>query len=1061
MLHRIIGKSGSGKTRVIVGGIGECVRFRRRCFVIVPEQQSVSFERLLADELGDGFNLYCEVLNFERLPNRVARRYGGLTARYMDKGSRSVLLASAVRRVSGTLSEYSALADSTDFIRRAGETLESALQRGITADRMLETAERLPDGALKNKIKDLGRIGREYSRIMPEGLSDPADALTALADRLGSDRFFEGSTVFIDGCYTYTFPEMKIIERIIDQAEDVYISFVIGDDEELYRETIACADAIKALSRRGCEDTVLTENRRAVCPEIAYLQDSLWDPCADKYTGERGGVSAVTASDRFAEAHAVSAEIYSLLRKGYRCRDISIIIDNASEYDGIIDTVLASDGIPCFMSVKKELATEPPVAFVMAAVELAATDFSPGAVRRYLKNSYSGLTVRERDLLSRYAELWDIRGRRWYDGREWLMNPDGYVPELTPRAGRALAEINRAREKMLAPLLPAFETLRSGGLTVRSAVGALYSLLVDSGADRRLLAKSREKLSCGDEAESDRLSQVWNTLIDVFDRLCDICGSEETDPGRLYSYLSLMLSERSVGAIPPSADAVTVGTARLIRPDRCRAAILMGVCDGEFPRAAGPGALFTDREIDILAGAGLDMALPFMRRQNEERFFFTAAVSAPSDRLIFTFPRGGLSGEIKSPSVALLRVKELLGISEYRFGSDSADMLYCREAALRSAGTAEDPAVRALIAEKCGVTQAAPPLTDTVARVTTVGSEINLTPSRTDRYSLCAFSFFARYLLKLRENRRAEFSAPEIGTFVHKILEEFVSGRCPDGEYRPADREAISAEADRLTDEYILSVVGEQGDSPRFRYSVARFKRTLRLIMANINNEFAQSGFSPSGTEVRIGMGDLPAVEIPAGYGKVRLCGIIDRTDTCVIDGRTYLRVVDYKTGKKRFSLEKVGKGLDMQMLMYLFACCAADRTGNTYPAGVLYMPAYPPEVDSDGGDGDEYIELTAEKSIRKSGLVLADPDVIRAMERDGGGVFIPVKLNRDGTVSARGTSAKTLEEFDRLKDELTERISDMGKKLISGNMDISPLKDGRENACRFCEYKAFCRYRA
>ncbi len=36
--------------------------------------------------------------------------------------------------------------------------------------------------------------------------------------------------------------------------------------------------------------------------------------------------------------------------------------------------------------------------------------------------------------------------------------------------------------------------------------------------------------------------------------------------------------------------------------------------------------------------------------------------------------------------------------------------------------------------------------------------------------------------------------------------------------------------------------------------------------------------------------------------------------------GKLYLRVVDYKSGKKAFDLAAVKMGLDIQMLLYLFA---------------------------------------------------------------------------------------------------------------------------------------------
>jgi len=277
-----------------------------------------------------------------------------------------------------------------------------------------------------------------------------------------------------------------------------------------------------------------------------------------------------------------------------------------------------------------------------------------------------------------------------------------------------------------------------------------------------------------------------------------------------------------------------------------------------------------------------------------------------------------------------------------------------------------------------------------------------------------------------------------------------------EGKFVPLPDNEREKEVDRLTETYILSVAGEYAADKRFAYAVGRFKKTLNLIIKNISAEFTQSKFCPGGFEVKIGMGDLPPVEVKTEKGKIFLRGIVDRTDTCVIDGKTYLRVIDYKTGEKRFSAERVEKGLDLQLLMYLFACCAADKTGETLPAGVLYMPASAPKLENDKVYTDP--EEEAVYGFKKSGLVLADPEVIRAMEESGGGVFIPAKLNKDGTVSAKSVGAKTLEEFDALEEQLKTTVRNMGDRLISGDMCISPLKEGSINACRYCEYKSFCR---
>ena len=54
-------------------------------------------------------------------------------------------------------------------------------------------------------------------------------------------------------------------------------------------------------------------------------------------------------------------------------------------------------------------------------------------------------------------------------------------------------------------------------------------------------------------------------------------------------------------------------------------------------------------------------------------------------------------------------------------------------------------------------------------------------------------------------------------------------------------------------------------------------------------------------------------------------------------------------------------------------------------PAGVLYVPARTPLVDGERGMTDQEIQSARDKLLRRQGLVLDDPEVLRAMEREIG----------------------------------------------------------------------------
>ena len=201
----------------------------------------------------------------------------------------------------------------------------------------------------------------------------------------------------------------------------------------------------------------------------------------------------------------------------------------------------------------------------------------------------------------------------------------------------------------------------------------------------------------------------------------------------------------------------------------------------------------------------------------------------------------------------------------------------------------------------------------------------------------------------------------------------------------------------------------------------------------------------------------------PAAAGQVPLAGRADRVDGWVRDGVLYLRVTDYKTGVKQFDLADVCQGLNMQMLLYLFALQqgAAGRYGleRIEPAGVLYVPARFQIVDAEGDVTAEELAALRKKTARRSGLVLDDPEVLEAMEPGEDKRFLPIRLKKDGTpYKDSEASLATLERFGALRRYIDETLRQLAEALRSGSVTADPwYKSARENACAWCDYRQAC----
>ena len=278
-------------------------------------------------------------------------------------------------------------------------------------------------------------------------------------------------------------------------------------------------------------------------------------------------------------------------------------------------------------------------------------------------------------------------------------------------------------------------------------------------------------------------------------------------------------------------------------------------------------------------------------------------------------------------------------------------------------------------------------------------------------------------------------------------LDGFSSGLDPD-------------EVDALLEQFMKENLDRRDESPaRFAYLYRRLRTTLLFLLRHLGAELAQSRFVPVEFELPISKekGAAPLEFTSKDGVRILLEGTVDRVDvfTKPEDGKEYLRVVDYKSGRKQFDLNDLLAGLEMQMPIYLFTLC---REEEPIPAGVLYMPARAETVEADRKDDPEKIKADFEGKMRMNGLLLMDYQVLEAMETDLTGKFIPVKKTSSGISAQSKKNTVTPEEWKILREYVVGKSKAMADQLHHGGINDVPLlsKDGRL-ACEYCEYQAVC----
>ena len=131
-------------------------------------------------------------------------------------------------------------------------------------------------------------------------------------------------------------------------------------------------------------------------------------------------------------------------------------------------------------------------------------------------------------------------------------------------------------------------------------------------------------------------------------------------------------------------------------------------------------------------------------------------------------------------------------------------------------------------------------------------------------------------------------------------------------------------------------------------------------------------------------------------------------------------------------------------------------------PGGVLYTNLIENIVKSNKNKSDEEIKSEIKKNFRMQGLIVADVDIIKMMDTKldvGNSDIVPISLKSDGTISNRGSSTITKEQFDDLQKQVNKTIKQISREILKGNIDIKPYKYNKTTGCDYCKYKTICMF--
>ena len=1038
--------------------------------LLVPEQYTLQAERELITGLNLPGLLDVEVLSPRRLMRRIRENGGHGALAPLDASGRSMAIAQALTITQEELTYYKRVALTPNLPEKVSVLMADMQRSGLTPESLREHANAMPGGALKAKELDIALIWETYLNVIDGRFADDTMQQQETARRLIPSGVMNGAAVFVYGFDVLPGPMCDILVQSAQVCHSLTVTMTMDakdapDGRIFLTQRTSAAQLMKKLEDASIpvEWRYLPQRDDGRAPALRHAEQWLFTRQIRPFDGACEGIFIHAAATPYAEAAHIARTLKTWHEEGMPWQHMAVALAETASMPGVLATTLQAAGVPHYLARKDSALRHGLTRMLLGALRSATGGYAIQDVLHMAKSGFSPLTAEEAHTLENYAIANGIDHSKWCK---------------TFTRGETAEAAESLRQRLITPVETLQERLREAK-TAAQSVEAVFRLLEDVGAYGKLLQREEELLRRNMGAEASQNRQVWQMIMDLLDQLHALLGERRAPMKDIARYVSSGLTGMNIASLPPQPDAVMIGEAGHLLTGRIDALILCGMQDGAL--ASSQDSLLTEAERSVLS-RGVERPIGLTRQETAalRQSDFYRTIALPRQRLMLTYAQGAQDGTALRPASLVDDLRGLFpgltvtgGVTAD--GSDDAplspqlalDGLAPRLRALAE-GTADalSPAwtdalrwlwqspewherTRQMVLGALD-RGAAPALPLEMTR--RVFTQDTVSISRLEKFASCPYQHFVDYGLKPVQREAWAFEADDVGDFYHAALQGFAHAALNHPNWPDLPEEEI----DRMMDEVLQPLTaqwaeGPLADTPAQQLQGEKYVRTVKRAAWLFTRHAKSSWFTTVGEEIEFGTeGGLPPVVLTLQDGRrIALRGKIDRVDRWDGDKGVFLRVIDYKSGRKEIDPTRLWYGLQLQLMLYLQAASQGMK-GNA--AGAFYFMVRDPLVDAE--DAREAAEKAIAKTLQLKGVVLSDVDVVNAMDAEGtalGSIF-----TKSGEVAARA-SAYSQEEMQSLLAHTKQKAAELADGIRAGDISVSPAETKGWNACQWCEYSAVC----
>lgn len=1111
-LSLIVGSSGSGKsTNIYSRIIQESMENKDKNYlVIVPEQYTMSTQRLLVSMHPNKCIMNIDVLSFNRLAYRVFEELGTAMQSVLDDTGKSLVIR---KLVNNKLSDIKALRNNitrVSYITQIKSLISEMTQYNITPEKLQEMmSSPVMSESFRRKASDLLVIYQAFLDFIEGRYVTTESILSTLNEMLDSSEIVTGSTVVLDGFTGFTPIQYQLVEHMLRICDEVAVTitadentalFEVKSEDDVFAMSSEFAVKLNQIAKRigteinepvyiSDENGWLSHN-----PALQFLERNIFRNDL-QFEGEEAPESIKLTSLRSPrdELKYLAITINKLVRNGMRYKDIAVVAPNMENYRYLLPGIWSDYQIPFFIDAKTEILFHPMSEAIDSLFDIFDNDFRKEDVFRFLRTDLTALENDEIDFLENYIIATGIRGKKKY------FHPFA-IRSNQFKSDEDLIRVNEIRSKFIQPFID-FDNAVGKTDIVRNIATALYKFLIYFDVEGKIKERGNLYQENNNAIKAKEYSQIYPIIMDILDKMVNILDQETMKLDEFHDIYEAGLSAASIGVIPPANDSVILGDIERTRLSNIKVLFCLGASDDAIPKKVENGGILSQLEREQLLEQGFELAPSDRQKSFRQRFYLYLMLTKPNEQLYITMPRVDADGKSVNPSylvevftkmfpqVSLVEIEEF-DISD-RLLSKSSAVNYLIELITQAMSEGLDGLsvekqrtfkdliewvksedINTLDTILSGAFYQHVPESVEKDIMLAVNEAFNSDEtvsgsiSRFELYNECAYKYFLTYILNLQEREKFELSSMDMGNFYHEAIQRYSDNLKADGkkwkDVSEAERDAYLNTAFNQTFESMQKVSTLEDFTQK--YIVESMRETLRHTVEIITTQVSRGEFEPAFFEEKIKaeIRDSDNDELVANLkGKVDRIDLTDSDDIAV-------RIIDYKSSGHKLDLDECLYGLSMQLPIYMSV--VLDKLKEKYPNATLHPSAmlyyemankYVERTGNLAEDAEERLKLS-----RMEGLLSSEETDLFANDSTVGiedgqsqkSSIVPYGVKKSGDMDAY-TNAVSLDGINTVLKYARHSAAETAKLIIDGDFECAPARLGNIDACKYCGFKSVCHF--